>query len=582
MVFFSSRISPRTSTVILRDRSPFATAVVTSAMLRTCAVRFDAIALTESVRSAQVPATPGTTAWPPSLPSVPTSRATRVTSAAKPLSWSTIVLMVFLSSRISPRTSTVILRERSPFATAVVTSAMLRTCDVRFDAIEFTWSVRSFHVPATSGTSAWPPSLPSVPTSRATRVTSAAKPLSWSTIVLMVSFSARISPRTSTVILRDRSPFATAVVTSAMLRTCEVRFDAIALTESVRSFHVPATPGTIAWPPSLPSVPTSRATRVTSDAKPRSWSTIVLMASFSCRISPRTSTVILRDRSPFATAIVTSEMLRTCAVRFDAIWLTESVSSFQTPETPFTFAWPPSLPSVPTSRATRVTSEENSVICSSMRLTSVAERRNSPCSGRPSASSGTERVRSPFATPAIASVIVSTGRIRSSIRPLTERSMSAHAPCRLADGRRWRVRPLRPTCSPARLRPSASRRFWSTISLKLSASLPAMPSQWLGSTHVEIAGADRAHRSEQRLHRLDIGARFGGSVRAQRLRGSHRKSSLDGHIRRCAKSYHKLATTCVLFSERADAEAAGATGERIENAGIVATTNRTWTGSSSR
>ncbi len=33
---------------------------------------------------------------------MPTSRATRVTSPAKALSWSTIVLMVFLSSRISP------------------------------------------------------------------------------------------------------------------------------------------------------------------------------------------------------------------------------------------------------------------------------------------------------------------------------------------------------------------------------------------------------------------------------------------------------------------------------------------------
>ena len=52
---------------------------------------------------------------------MPTSRATRVTSEANELSWSTIVLMVFFSSRISPRTSTVILRERSPFATAVVT-----------------------------------------------------------------------------------------------------------------------------------------------------------------------------------------------------------------------------------------------------------------------------------------------------------------------------------------------------------------------------------------------------------------------------------------------------------------------------
>src|SRR5207247_5159027 len=68
----------------------------------------------------------------------------------------------------------------------------------------------------------------------------------------------RISPRTSTVILRDKSPFATAVVTSAMLRTCVVRFAAIELTESVRSFHVPATPRTSACPPSLPSVPTSR------------------------------------------------------------------------------------------------------------------------------------------------------------------------------------------------------------------------------------------------------------------------------------------------------------------------------------
>ena len=83
------------------------------------------------------------------------------------------------------------------------------------------------------------------------------------------------------------------------------------------------------------------------------------MASLSCRISPRTSTVIFFDRSPLATAIVTSAMLRTCAVRLPAIWLTESVRSFHTPDTPLTCAWPPSLPSVPTSRATRVTSDAN-------------------------------------------------------------------------------------------------------------------------------------------------------------------------------------------------------------------------------
>jgi HAMP domain-containing protein len=63
------------------------------------------------------------------------------------------------------------------------------------------------------------------------------------------------------------SAFATEVSTLAIPRTWPVRFAAIMFTESVRSFHVPATPRTSAWPPSFPSVPTSRATRVTSDAK---------------------------------------------------------------------------------------------------------------------------------------------------------------------------------------------------------------------------------------------------------------------------------------------------------------------------
>src|SRR5262249_31940165 len=98
--------------------------------------------------------------------------------SANAFSWSTIVLIVFLSSRISPCTSTVILRDRSPRATAVVTSAMLRTWPVRLLAIELTLSVRSFHVPAMPGTFACPPRRPSVPTSRATRVTSPANAFS--------------------------------------------------------------------------------------------------------------------------------------------------------------------------------------------------------------------------------------------------------------------------------------------------------------------------------------------------------------------------------------------------------------------
>ncbi len=71
---------------------------------------------------------------------------------------------------------------------------MFRTWLVRFDAIRFTESVRSFQVPATLGTSAWPPSLPSVPTSRATMVTWSANEESWSTMVFTVCFSSAISP----------------------------------------------------------------------------------------------------------------------------------------------------------------------------------------------------------------------------------------------------------------------------------------------------------------------------------------------------------------------------------------------------
>ncbi len=227
MLSESSATSPCASTVMDRVRSPRVTAVETSAIARTWVVRLPASWLTFSVRWRQVPDTPATSACPPSLPSVPTSRATRVTSAAKAESWSTMVLTVLLSSRISPWASTVIFCERSPWATAVVTRAMLRTWLVRLDAMKFTESVRSRQVPETPFTCAWPPSLPSVPTSRATRVTSSANEDSWSTIVLTVFFSSRISPSASTVIFCDRSPLATAVATEAMLRTWPVRLAAM-------------------------------------------------------------------------------------------------------------------------------------------------------------------------------------------------------------------------------------------------------------------------------------------------------------------------------------------------------------------
>ncbi|RIH80487.1 hypothetical protein Mterra_03499 [Calidithermus terrae] len=266
-----------------------------------------------------------------------------------------------------------------------------------------------------------------------------------------------------------------------MLRTWVVRLAASRLTLSVRSFHVPATPGTIAWPPSFPSVPTSRATRVTSEAKERSWSTMVLMASLSCRISPRTSTVILRERSPLATAMVTSAMLRTCAVRLEAMEFTLSVRSFHTPLTPPTWAWPPSLPSVPTSRATRVTSEVNTPSRSIMVLTMVAERRNSPSSGRPSTSSRTVWVRSPCATAAMARVTSAVGRSRSSMSMLIEASIWPQAPRDWSKRARSRTLPSLPTTCPTRL--SSSAIFWlaATMSLKASASLPSSPVQSPGS-----------------------------------------------------------------------------------------------------
>ena len=71
-------------------------------------------------------------------------------------------------------------------------------------------------------------------------------------ISLMLSFSSATSPWASTGIERVRSPLVTAVATSAMARTWVVRLAASWLTLSVRSFQVPAAPGTLAWPPSLP------------------------------------------------------------------------------------------------------------------------------------------------------------------------------------------------------------------------------------------------------------------------------------------------------------------------------------------
>ena len=158
--------------------------------------------------------------------------------------FATIRLTLSLSSATSPRAATSTDWVRSPSATALATAPIARTWVVRLLASSLTLSVRRFQVPDTSRTSAWPPSRPSLPTSRATRVTSEANADSWSTMVLSVVFSSRISPRAFTSIFLVRSPLATAVATWAMLRTWPVRLFAMKLTLSVRSCHTPDTPRT--------------------------------------------------------------------------------------------------------------------------------------------------------------------------------------------------------------------------------------------------------------------------------------------------------------------------------------------------
>ena len=198
--------------------------------------------------------------------------------------------------------------------------------------------------------------------------------------------------------------------------------------------------------------------------------------------------------------MVTSAMLRTCAVRFDAIELTFSVRSFQTPVTSRTCAWPPSLPSVPTSRATRVTSEVNTLSCLIMVLTIVAERRNSPSSGRPSTSRRTVCSRSPWATAEMARVTSVVGHSRSSIRVLTDVSISPQAPCDSPNFTRWRVLPSRPTTWPTRSSCWAMRSLAATISLNVSAILPSRPT-WLPAMRTEKSPTRMACSALSRLCR---------------------------------------------------------------------------------
>ena len=130
--------------------------------------------------------------------------------------------------------------------------------------------------------------------------------------------------------------------------------------------------------------------------------------------------------------------------------LTDSVRSFQVPETPCTSAWPPSLPSVPTSRATRVTSSANAESWSTIVLTVVPMLRNSPLTGWPPIFSAIFWDRSPSATAPMTRATSVVGRTRSSMRALSASTPVAQAPPASLSSARSVILPSRPMILPTR------------------------------------------------------------------------------------------------------------------------------------
>ena len=186
--------------MIFLDRSPLATAVVTLAMLRTWPVRFDAIEV--HVVGEVLPGAGD--AWHLRL-AAELSFGADFAGDARHLrgegeSWSTITLMVFFSSRISPFTSTVIFFDEVAVRHGGRDLGDVAHLAVRLPAIELTLSVRSFQVPGDASHLGLAAELAFGAHFAGDAGHLPAKALSWSTIVLMVFFSSRISPSTSTVI----------------------------------------------------------------------------------------------------------------------------------------------------------------------------------------------------------------------------------------------------------------------------------------------------------------------------------------------------------------------------------------------
>ena len=154
-------------------------------------------------------------------------------------------------------------------ATAVVTRAMFRTWSVRFDAIWFTLSVRSRQAPDTPRIRACPPRRPSVPTSPATRVTSAENAerrstMEFTTAPMRVNSPFMGRPSITSGIFWVRSPSATAEMTRATSFMGRTRSSTRLLTASTRVTHMPVTGPMSSRSVVRPSRPTARDTRTSS------------------------------------------------------------------------------------------------------------------------------------------------------------------------------------------------------------------------------------------------------------------------------------------------------------------------------
>ena len=115
------------------------------------------------------------------------------------------------------------------------------------------------------------------------------------------------------------------------------------------------------------------------------------------------------------------------------------------PATPFTWPGRPACLPCPTSRATRVTSEANEPSWSTIVLTTLPVRRNSPRSGRPSISSSMVWDRSPLATAPITRATSVVGCTRSPISVLTESTQSPQETARRGKLARSPIWPSLPT-----------------------------------------------------------------------------------------------------------------------------------------